>query len=56
MHLAAMVDVVQEEMSEQVADTLRDMSVFAAIRKDAPVKIFRRQPFAEFDQPAVEAA
>lgn len=54
MHLSAVMDVVQEEMCEQVADPLRDDACLAAIRRDPPVEVGVRQAVAKGDQLAVE--
>ena len=49
-----MMDVVDEEVGEQVADALRDFSVLAPIGNDAPVEIGLGQAVAKGDQPPVE--
>lgn len=54
MYLPAVMDVVQEEMGEQVADPLRNDTCLAAIRCDPPIEVGIQQAVAEGDQLAVE--
>ena len=54
MYLAAVVDVVQEDVGEDVADPFRDHSVLAPVGNDAAVEIGFRQAVAEGDKLAVE--
>ena len=56
MHLAAVVNVVQEEVRKQIADALRDDAGVAAIRRDAPVEIRVREAVAEGYELLVEFA
>ena len=53
--LAAMVDLVLEEMRQEIADRLGHLPVLAAVGGDATVEIGWPQPSAEIEQPAVEA-
>ena len=39
MHLPAMVDLVDEQMRQQVADALGNLAVLAPVGDDAPVEI-----------------
>ena len=53
VHLAAMVNVVQEDMGENVSDLFGDHAVLAPVGDDAAIEIGLRQAIAEGDQPPV---
>ena len=55
VHLAAMMDVVHEEMGQDIADAFGDHAVLAPVGDDAAIEIRpSRQAIAEGDQPPVE--
>ena len=39
MHLAAMVDLVNEQMRQEIADALGNLAVFAPVSDDAAIEI-----------------
>ncbi|OWK19774.1 hypothetical protein AJ88_39735 [Mesorhizobium amorphae CCBAU 01583] len=53
VHLAAVMDVVQEDVGEDVADFFRNHAVLAPVGDDAAVEIGLCQGVAEGDEPAV---
>ncbi len=53
MHLAAMVDIMQEDVGKDVADLFRDHAVLAAVGDNAAVEIVRRKLLAKGDQAPV---
>lgn len=53
MHLAAVMDLVDEQMCQQVADALGDLTVLAPVGDDTAIEVACGQPLAKRDQPAV---